>query len=128
MPATLVMCSPTGALPVKLILRTRSSAHSWLPKSASRTGDALQRQRRQACLHQQRQACLHQQLGQFQAGQGRVAGRFQDDRIAGGQGGAQLVQDQQDGIIERRDGEDNAARHAQREPELAGSTDLGIDR
>ena len=86
------------------------------------SGDARDRLRRQPRCKQD--------FDQLQGRQRRVAGRFDDHRIAGRDGRADFVRHQIERKVKGRDGRHDAARDAQREPEFpcgAGSRVEGDD-
>ena len=58
------------------------------------------------------QAGLDEGVDQAQRGQRRQRGRFEDDRVAAGDGRAELVGDQVERVVERGDGGDDAQRFA----------------
>ncbi|MNE01620.1 hypothetical protein D3C80_940660 [compost metagenome] len=65
---------------------------------------------RQHVEHASRNAGLDGQLGDADAGQRRLLGRFEDDRVAGGQRRAELPAGHQQGEVPRHDGGDHAHR------------------
>ena len=75
-----------------------------------------------------RQAGFQQDLGEFQGRQRSVAGRLEDDGVAGGQGRPHLVAHQVQREVERRDGGHDAHGHADGEPELADHAGSGVQR
>ena len=62
-----------------------------------------------------RQPRLEEHAREEQRRQRRLPGRLQHDGVAGRQRRADLVHDEQRGVVERRDGDDDAARLADRE-------------
>ena len=83
-------------------------------------GEALQAERRQARLEED--------LGQLQGRQRGGRGGLEDDRVARRQRGRDLVQGEQHREVERGDRDHHAARHAQRQAELAGAVGRGVER
>jgi hypothetical protein len=51
-------------------------------------------------------------FGELEAGERRDGGRFEDDRVAAGNGRSELVGDEIEGIVERGDGQHDADGHA----------------
>ena len=109
MPASVAICRPTGGLPVKLTMLVRSSVTILLPIVRPGADDDLQ--------HAVGQAGLGEQLGQPQGGERRGGGRLEDDGVAAGQRRRDLVRDQVEREVERRDRGDDAARLADRPAE-----------
>ena len=69
-------------------------------------------------------------LGKFEGGKRRGGGRFENHRVADGEGGRDFVQHEQDRKIKRRDGDDNAARFRQCDAEFVvrGRNGEGVQR
>ena len=88
---------------------------------AATAGDDVQPLRRQTAL-------VDQQLGEGDRRQRRLAGGLEHHRAAGGDGRGQLVGDQVEREVERRDRADDADRHAQGEADLALAGGGGVER
>jgi hypothetical protein len=80
-----------------------------VPELAPGAGDARDRLRVQSGLEED--------LGERERREGRLPRGLEDDRVACGERGRDLVQDEEEGEVEGRDRDDDAAGLAQREPE-----------
>ena len=90
------------------------------PELRARPGHALDRVLRKPGLEQRAR--------EEERGERRLARGLQDDRVAGGERGPDLVSHEQRGIVERRDRDDDPARLPDRECELAGAVRRRVDR
>ena len=105
------MPQPTAPEPVKVISFTRSSSTSTSPIADDGADDDVEPARGQARLVLE--------LGQQQRRERRLRGGLEHDRAAGGERGRDLVGDEVEREVERRDRADDTDRAAQRERELA---------
>ena len=102
---------PTPLEPVKVIALTRSSSTSTSPISGGGAGDDVQPARRKARLILE--------LCEEQGRERRGACGLEHHRAPSGERGGELVRDQIEREVERRDRADDADRAAQREAQLA---------
>ena len=102
---------PTSAEPVKLISFTRSSSTQTSPIVGGRPDDDVEPARREPRFQLE--------LGQGERGERSLAGRLQHDRAPGRECGRDLVGDEVERKVERRDGGDDPERHAHREAQLS---------